>query len=158
MRQVLQRGPLLLRLLDPLLPRRAQLLGDLKGTKRTVVLFGADGQPWEKTFTALTTGLVADGPVTLVLERAQAGSPGALWAPLPVAREALDAARASEPGTPRVPAPLYGADGEVQEDEEAAAARLDEQLSVEQPGSEVSAAVLGTLGILALLLLTGFSP
>ena len=44
---------------------RAQLLGDLSGSKRAVVLFGADGQSWTKTTSALTSGLVADGPVTL---------------------------------------------------------------------------------------------
>ena len=48
---------------------RAQLLGDLSGTKRAVVLFGADDQPWGKTIGALKSGLVADGAVTLILER-----------------------------------------------------------------------------------------
>jgi hypothetical protein len=33
------------------------------------VLFGCDEQPWNKLVSALRAGLVADGPVTLVLER-----------------------------------------------------------------------------------------
>ena len=60
---------------------RAQLLGDLSGTKRAVVLFGADDQPWGKTIGALKSGLVADGPVTLILERDLDAARAAAWTP-----------------------------------------------------------------------------
>jgi hypothetical protein len=36
---------------------------------RAIVLYGADGQGWPQVVAALKKGLVADGPVTLVLER-----------------------------------------------------------------------------------------
>jgi len=45
------------------------LLGDLSGTKRVRTLYGCDGESWERATAALTNGRVADGPVTLVLER-----------------------------------------------------------------------------------------
>jgi hypothetical protein len=45
------------------------LLGDLSGTKRVRTLYGCDGESWERACAALTNGRVADGPVTLVLER-----------------------------------------------------------------------------------------
>lgn len=60
---------------------RAQLLGDLSGTKRAVVLFGADDQPWGKTISALKSGLVADGPVTLILERDRDEARASAWTP-----------------------------------------------------------------------------
>ena len=60
---------------------RANLLGDLSGTKRAVVLFGADDQPWGKTVGALTSGLRADGPVTLVLERDDDPARAEAWTP-----------------------------------------------------------------------------
>lgn len=60
---------------------RAQLLGDLSGTKRAVVLFGADDQPWGKTIGALKSGLVADGAVTLILERDLDPARAAAWTP-----------------------------------------------------------------------------
>ncbi|PSC75309.1 peptidase S9 [Micractinium conductrix] len=45
--------------------------------KRTIVVYGADGQTWPQVAAALRKGLVADGPVTLVLERRlQPGSSG----------------------------------------------------------------------------------
>jgi hypothetical protein len=56
-------------------------LGDLSGTKRAVVLFGADDQPWGKTVGALTSGLRADGPVTLVLERDDDPARAEAWTP-----------------------------------------------------------------------------
>lgn len=62
---------------------RAQLLGDLSGTKRAVVLFGADDQPWGKTIGALKNGLVADGPVTLILERERDSGRANAWTPEP---------------------------------------------------------------------------
>ena len=62
---------------------RAQLLGDLSGTKRVVVLFGADDQPWGKTIGALKNGLIADGPVTLILERDLDPARAAAWTPEP---------------------------------------------------------------------------
>lgn len=36
---------------------------------RTVGVYGCDGQRWPAVAAALQTGLLADGPVTLVLER-----------------------------------------------------------------------------------------
>eukprot|EP00667_Euglena_gracilis_P015728 EG_transcript_16380 len=39
---------------------------------RTIVVFGADRQAWSATMAALSQGLVADGEVTLVFERASA--------------------------------------------------------------------------------------
>ena len=65
---------------------RAQLLGDLSGTKRAVVLFGCDDQPWNKVVGALKAGLVADGPVTLLLERERDEARANAWTP-----EELDA-------------------------------------------------------------------
>eukprot|EP00191_Tetraselmis_sp_GSL018_P009646 CAMPEP_0177607316 /NCGR_PEP_ID=MMETSP0419_2-20121207/17849_1 /TAXON_ID=582737 /ORGANISM="Tetraselmis sp., Strain GSL018" /LENGTH=319 /DNA_ID=CAMNT_0019101883 /DNA_START=57 /DNA_END=1017 /DNA_ORIENTATION=- len=47
---------------------RAALLGDLSGSERRVVLFGADGQPWPEVQSALRSGLVADGDVEMVLD------------------------------------------------------------------------------------------
>jgi hypothetical protein len=112
--------------------------------------------------------MAADGPVTLLLERPRPGSAAATWAPLPLspsadadgdaeAEAARWKARAPEPIAP----PVYGLDDGDEDgafDEEAAARRRDAQLRVETPGSEVSAAILSTVGILALLLLAGFSP
>lgn len=40
--------------------------------KANVVVFGADRQAWSATMAALSQGLVADGEVTLVFERASA--------------------------------------------------------------------------------------
>ncbi|KAL4428114.1 hypothetical protein ABPG75_002203 [Micractinium tetrahymenae] len=45
--------------------------------KRAIVVFGADGQGWPQTIAALQKGLVADGPVTLVLERRLQGDAAA---------------------------------------------------------------------------------
>ena len=50
---------------------RTELTGDLTGSERRVVLFGADGQSWPKVQGALRSGLIADGDVELVLERQQ---------------------------------------------------------------------------------------
>jgi hypothetical protein len=149
---------------------RAQLLGDLKGTKRTVVLYGADGQAWEKTFVALTQGMAADGPVTLLLERPLPGSRDATWAPLPLSPADVAAASSEgeqaaqrEAAARRAPPTVYGADGAEEEDEEAADAARAEvrraaQLGVEGPGSEVSAALGTTAVLLILLLAAGFFP
>mmetsp|Transcript_25228 Transcript_25228/g.47686 ORF Transcript_25228/g.47686 Transcript_25228/m.47686 type:complete len:289 (-) Transcript_25228:299-1165(-) len=54
-----------------------QSLVGVRIPRRTVVLFGADGQPWAKTAEALQRGVVGDGDVTLVLERRShsSGSP-----------------------------------------------------------------------------------
>jgi len=122
---------------------RAQTLGDLTGTKRTVVLFGADGESYDKCFAALGQGLCADGPVTLVLERAQAGSQGARWSPLPVAQNAEEPVR-QERGE---------SDSEAQRRQ-----RREETLRLEGPGPAVGAALATTLGLLALLLAAGFFP
>jgi hypothetical protein len=146
--------------------RRAQLLGDLKGTKRTVVLYGADGQAWQKSFAALTQGMAADGPVTLVLERPLPGSADATWAPLPVSPADVAATWSEEERALRqaLPPLVYGGDEEEEEDagEAAAAAREQArraaQLHVEGPGSEVSAAFGSTAVLLVLLLAAGFFP
>jgi hypothetical protein len=45
------------------------------------VLFGADDQPWGKTIGALKSGLVADGAVTLILERDLDAARAAAWTP-----------------------------------------------------------------------------
>jgi hypothetical protein len=45
------------------------LVFGMQPPQRYVVLYGADGQRWEKVSIALKRGLVSDGPVTLVLER-----------------------------------------------------------------------------------------
>ena len=44
-----------------------------------MVLFGADDQPWGKTIGALKSGLVADGAVTLILERDLDPARAAAW-------------------------------------------------------------------------------
>lgn len=73
---------------------RAQLLGDLSGTKRAVVLFGADDQPWGKTIGALKSGLVADGPVTLILERDRDAARAEAWTPEPTPPPEVEKKRA----------------------------------------------------------------
>lgn len=131
-----------------------------------MVLFGADGQAWEKCFAALTQGVAADGPVTLVLERPGADSADAEWAPLPVSpRARADAERdgAAAAGLAlSEEAVVYGAEEDDAETDgeaaERAARRRDAQLAVETPGSEVSAALGATLLLLVLLLAAGFSP
>jgi hypothetical protein len=47
----------------------ASLVFSARSPERHVVVYGADGQRWPKVATALKRGLVADGEVTLVLER-----------------------------------------------------------------------------------------
>lgn len=44
--------------------------------ERAIVMYGADGQTWPAVTAALKKGLMADGPVTLVLERRQEAQPG----------------------------------------------------------------------------------
>lgn len=52
-------------------------------------------QPWEKAFGALAQGSVADGEVTIILERAREGTKGSYWRPLPVRMPAaMEAAEA----------------------------------------------------------------
>ena len=80
---------------------RANLLGDLSGTKRAVVLFGADDQPWGKTVGALTSGLRADGPVTLVLERDDDPARAEAWTPEADENDDDDDAAGSAGGTDR---------------------------------------------------------
>ena len=41
---------------------------------QTVSLYGADGQKWPQVVAALKRGSVADGPVTLILERRAAAN------------------------------------------------------------------------------------
>lgn len=66
-------------------PAQALAFG-LKPPTRCVVCYGADGQRWPQVIAALQKGLVADGPVTLVLERRV--SPGAGELGLPAASAA----------------------------------------------------------------------
>jgi len=47
----------------------AALTGDLSGTKRVRTLYGADDKDWRDVSAALANGRVADGPVTIVVER-----------------------------------------------------------------------------------------
>jgi hypothetical protein len=47
----------------------AALTGDLSGTKRVRTLYGADDKDWKDVSAALASGRVADGPVTIVVER-----------------------------------------------------------------------------------------
>ena len=49
-------------------PRGALLFG-AQTPERAIVVYGAAGQRWPQVATALRRGLVADGDVTLVLER-----------------------------------------------------------------------------------------
>ena len=52
-------------------PTKSLLFG-MQPPQRQIVVFGADGQKWERLSGALKQGLVEDGPVTFVLERAVA--------------------------------------------------------------------------------------
>lgn len=117
---------------------QAQLLGDLTNTKRTVVLFGADDESFEKVFAALRQGLVADGPVSLVLERPLEGSRSATWSPKP-----MEPARKQR---------------SEDADEEQRWREVKLNLSADGPGNEVGGAIAVTLGLLLLLLAAGFSP
>lgn len=45
------------------------LIVNIKPPQRHIVVYGADSERWPSVVTALKRGLVADGPVTLVLER-----------------------------------------------------------------------------------------
>lgn len=49
-------------------PAKSLLFG-IQPPQRHIVLFGADGQRWEKVSKALKLGLAEDGPVSLILER-----------------------------------------------------------------------------------------
>ena len=49
-------------------PTKSLVFG-MQPPERHIVLFGADGQRWEKVSKALKLGLVEDGPVSLILER-----------------------------------------------------------------------------------------
>jgi hypothetical protein len=60
---------------------RAALLGDLSGTKRMVVTYGVDNQETRSVLKALASGTVADGPMTLVLERARDPKERTNWKP-----------------------------------------------------------------------------
>lgn len=80
---------------------RAQLLGDLSGTKRAVVLFGADDQPWGKTIGALKSGLVADGPVTLILERDRDAARAEAWTPEPTPPPEVEKKKSAAPSPSR---------------------------------------------------------
>lgn len=57
-------------------PTKSLIFG-MQPPQRQVVMFGADGQKWERVSAALKLGLVEDGPVTLVLERAVEDTGGA---------------------------------------------------------------------------------
>lgn len=114
----------------------AQLVGELKDTKRTVVLFGCDNQAYSQCFGALTNGLVADGPVCLVLERAGETSPDKDWKPMPFISQ--------------------------EEAESGDAAATERLLTQREPdvtvdgGGEIGGAVVIAVGSLILLVLVGF--
>lgn len=56
-----------------------EITGDLSGSERRVVLFGADGQRWSEVQAALRSGLVSDGDVELILERPGRESRASEW-------------------------------------------------------------------------------
>jgi hypothetical protein len=119
---------------------QTQLLGDLKGTKRVVVLYGADGAAWSDAFAVLRQGLVSDGPVTLILERPGEGTADEAWAALPV--------------TPR----LRGED-DVEEErslEAFEAMREQEQMTIEGPSGDTLLVGVSAIASFLLLLWTGF--
>lgn len=60
----------------------ASLILGAQPPERHIVVYGADGQRWPQVATALKRGLVADGDVTLVLERRETGEGGVLRSPL----------------------------------------------------------------------------
>lgn len=49
-------------------PTKSLLFG-IQPPQRHIVLFGSDGQRWEKVSKALKLGLAEDGPVSFILER-----------------------------------------------------------------------------------------
>eukprot|EP00854_Cymbomonas_tetramitiformis_P031884 gene31884-40240_t len=57
------------------------IVGDLTGTVRRVVLYGADNQRWASVQNALRQGRIADGEVSLILERPLDASPAVKWEP-----------------------------------------------------------------------------
>lgn len=116
----------------------AHLLGDLSSTRRTVVLFGADDQPFDKVAAALRQGLVADGAVTLVLERPGEASPGAVWRARPAVESESDGA-----ALPRGQARARRGQRPVVE--------------VDPPGGPLLAAAAVTGLTLLVLLITGFT-
>jgi len=68
---------------------RAALLGDLSGTKRMVVTYGVDNQETRSVLKALGSGTVADGPMTLVLERARDPKERTNWKPEEIPMESV---------------------------------------------------------------------
>lgn len=89
---------------------RTKLTGDLSGSQRRVVLFGADGQSWAEVQDALRSGQVADGEVELVLERPGLGSPDADWGRESEAELELMAATAAAREAAAIPGTLNEAD------------------------------------------------
>jgi len=125
-------------------PLKAQLLGDLEGTKRKVVLYGADEQKWRKTAEALRLGLIADGPLTLILERPPEGSRFCRWTPVKLEVTKSGRQGYSEGGQRR-----RDANSNTYEDATETAAQNDED------GKNAALAVGGLVGTLVLLLLAG---
>ena len=118
---------------------QAHLLGDLKGTKRVVTCFGADGQPWRAVSAALRQGMVADGAVTLVLERPAEGSLDVAWEPMPAAATVAE-------------------EEEEEETSEEQAERRKEEFAVEGPSSDTVLVAASAIAGFALLIFTGFRP
>lgn len=142
---------------------RAQLLGDLSGTKRAVVLFGCDGQPWNKVVGALKAGLVADGPVTLLLERARDQARADAWTAeeIPSTVTVTENAREGKGGGGAASSSAAG-----RESEEGEARRADRRAGSRSNGAEDETSVPDALNqaflvsVLAFLLLifVGFNP
>ena len=140
---------------------RAQLLGDLSGTKRAVVLFGADDQPWGKVSSSLSSGLVRDGPVTLILERHRDAEMQKAWTPEPAeARGVRGDASRSGGGTRRSGAGGRGPSGataaETSGGERKRVARTSLDLGGVPDPINAAAAVAGLSFLL--LVFTGFNP
>jgi hypothetical protein len=90
--------------------KRTELTGDLTGSQRRVILFGADGQSWSDVQGALRSGYVADGAVELILERPGAGSTDSVWQVQTEAELELLAAMAQAKEMEKIPGVLNEAD------------------------------------------------
>lgn len=132
---------------------RAQLLGDLSGTKRAVVLFGCDNQPWGKVVSALKAGLVADGPVTLLLERQRDEELAKAWTPKVL--EPPDTGRAAHAGNDENGSRRGARVGSEQDRADRARRRVEDDTDV--PDGINGAFLAAGLSFL-LLILAGFNP
>lgn len=103
------------------------------------MLYGADGQPWSSVSAALRQGMVADGPVTLVLERPAEGSMDVAWEPMPVPAGVAE-------------------EEEEEESESQQAERMKEAYRVVGPTGDTALVLAAAVAGFALLIFTGFSP